>query len=341
MEYWIKKPGGTRKRFAIVERESRQGKAKQVKDARIDSINQQFVAGTLTLEEAHALIHRIKSEYQSKLKQHSNFNDANLVLFSRYWDARYSRRKIDPDSVRSARNNYQRAIKAVGALSLAGSSIEEIQRALDRLTNSRQRRAAGCINRLLAFCGRVERVESVRKQRVKISYLNPIEFNSMLQHVPSPLRLPVQVAFYTGMRVGEVFGDNHFNDLNQSVMVTWQSDDALEEKDTKTGEVRDAVVLGAGIEIVKEWLSIPLTKRLELRAKRWSDIVGRACVLAGLAPRTFHDLRHSYAIELLTRGAPLELVSLSLGNSVSVCQEYYVGFVLTSAMAQALKRYAG
>jgi integrase len=340
MEYWIKRPGGTRKRFAIVERESRGGSAKQVADTRIDSINTQFVAGTLTLEEAHSLVKQIKTELQSKLKSNSNFNDANLALFARYWSTTYSRRKIDPDSLRSARNAYQRAIGAVGTLSIAGSSIDDIQRVVDRLPNRKQRRVCSSINRLLEFCGRVERLELAKKSREKISYLTAAEFELMCDKVPMHLQAPVRVAFYTGMRLGEVFGDNRYNDLNQSVMVMWQYKDD-EDTETKTDEVRDAVVLKRGIDVVKAWLTCPRSERLSIRYLRWSQIVGDACERAGLARRTYHDLRHSYAIELLTNAAPLELVALSLGNSVAVCQEHYVGYVLTSAMAQALKRFAG
>ena len=40
----------------------------------------------------------------------------------------------------------------------------------------------------------------------------------------------------------------------------------------------------------------------------------------------FHDLRHSYAIYLLSLGMSLERVAQSLGNSIQFCQQYYVGF---------------
>ena len=50
----------------------------------------------------------------------------------------------------------------------------------------------------------------------------------------------------------------------------------------------------------------------------------------------WHDLRHSYAIFLLTKGVPIQLVAQSMGNSVSVCEKHYAGFVLTDVGISAI-----
>ena len=52
---------------------------------------------------------------------------------------------------------------------------------------------------------------------------------------------------------------------------------------------------------------------------------------------TFHALRHCYAINLLSMGVSMSLVAQSLGNTLSVCQQYYVGFELTNDSIDAIQ----
>ncbi len=52
---------------------------------------------------------------------------------------------------------------------------------------------------------------------------------------------------------------------------------------------------------------------------------------------TFHALRHCYAINLLTKGVSMSLVAQSLGNTLSVCQQHYLGFELTNDSIAAIK----
>jgi lysophospholipase L1-like esterase len=41
-----------------------------------------------------------------------------------------------------------------------------------------------------------------------------------------------------------------------------------------------------------------------------------------------HDCRHSYAVHLLSSGVSISLIAKSLGNSVLVCEKYYLGYAL-------------
>jgi len=42
---------------------------------------------------------------------------------------------------------------------------------------------------------------------------------------------------------------------------------------------------------------------------------------------TVHDLRHSYAVRMMTVfGQRLEIIAKLLGNTIAVCEEYYLNF---------------
>ena len=47
---------------------------------------------------------------------------------------------------------------------------------------------------------------------------------------------------------------------------------------------------------------------------------------------------NSYTIVLVSRGVSLSLVAQSLGNSVSVCEKYYTGFVLTNESIDYIRK---
>lgn len=54
-----------------------------------------------------------------------------------------------------------------------------------------------------------------------------------------------------------------------------------------------------------------------------------------------HDLRHSHAIYLLSKGASLTQVALNLRNRIDVCQKYYTGFEHTDSTLEGLKKLIG
>lgn len=337
VEYFLKTPNKTRRTFAIIERLDR-AHNKTLKLERLDAINALYKSGALTLVDARAQSMGLVKELQTAGRPSPRFSDANQSLFNAYWVARYERRKTAPDSKRSARNKYNRALDSLGGLPITSATIHELQTALDKLPARRQRRAVGCINRLLAFAGRTELLMPERSIARPVRYLTPLEFSRILLHLPVVCHLPAQVAFYTGMRQGEVFAATQYIERDQSVAVTSQLTRSNKLSETKTRRARSAFVLPEGVEVVRTWLAVPMGEREKVRALNWAGIIRRACRAARVpTPCVFHDLRHSYAMELLSRGVSIDLVALSLGNSVTVCQMHYIGYALTSPMGQLLK----
>ncbi len=55
----------------------------------------------------------------------------------------------------------------------------------------------------------------------------------------------------------------------------------------------------------------------------------------------FHDLRHSYARHLCNSGVNLKLVSECLGNSQSVCEKYYAGWISEDMVLGSLAKLLG
>ncbi len=163
----------------------------------------------------------------------------------------------------------------------------------------------------------------------------------MLPQVKSPFaRIMFQALFATGCRQGELFavarGHFRFPVLN----VTQQLDRKLKTRGTKNKKKRICVVLAEGRASLDKWIALADDDKRKLRRRRFHDSLKAACRRAFPDdPRkhlVVHDLRHSYAIHLLERGANIDAVARAIGDSVAVALEHYAGFAHTDAAIQHL-----
>jgi len=59
----------------------------------------------------------------------------------------------------------------------------------------------------------------------------------------------------------------------------------------------------------------------------WEERFKKVCVIAGLPKGHSHMLRDSFAVDLLSKGVPLETVAVLLGNSLKVAERHYAPWV--------------
>jgi integrase/recombinase XerD len=72
----------------------------------------------------------------------------------------------------------------------------------------------------------------------------------------------------------------------------------------------------------------PRSGDIDVAAEVWRRKLNRAFVKAGVLHATPHRFRHTFAVELLLRGVPLESVSILLGhNSTRVTERHYAAWV--------------
>lgn len=345
VEYFAKYPNPKEGRgsFSILRRVDRK-KSERVEIDRVNAINQLYRNGTQDFETCKRQVLSIVKELREKERPRPEnvYLDANLDILEKFWQKYYSRRRIDESSRISARCSFRRALAAVGDLDLASASVEKIQQKVDRFSHRKQRRLVKDLNALLKFTGREERLERNPDEPPYVSHLTFEEFEKVASQIDDEaIRIIFYVAFTTGMRLGEIFGAGTYNADGQCVPVFSQINFRGERTQTKTRVKRFAAVDPIGISWVKKWLALDPKVKQAIRSLKFSEITKRAC--RKVFPHDsekwcrFHDLRHSYAIHCLSKGVPIDLVALSLGNSVQVCQKYYVGFTLTPYQTQIMK----
>lgn len=350
VNFILKKPGNGRRTFQVLKRVIRKGespKHEAIENERIKAINSAFMNGLQDQDDSEIQVREVMADLQKIEKRKfpkTVHNAENFRALQAYWDRTHdSRELIDP---KSAFNRLARAVEAVGEHSIYSASKETLQKAINaKYRDNRQRDTVGAINQLLAFIGRG--IELVRRPEVigEVRYLTPDEMTRAQKFVTDPLdRLLQRVAFNTGLRIGEIFALNQESAQDAQFFSQFQIDRDLERRHTKRRlrKRRRVYVLPGGEPDFKEWAAVPLKTKLKIRNQKHAEILGRACEEAFPNREdkraAFHDLRHSYAIYLVSRGVNLTQVAQCLNNSVSVCEKYYSGFVLKDETIESIKR---
>jgi len=348
--YAIKKPAqkagrGSRRTFALQEVT---GSARRtLKLEALDAINGQWTSGLITYDEALRQVTALRDSLYAERDATTPrlvFSSENLALLDRYWKAEYADRDlIDAPTMLG---DLRRAVGAVGTLSLLAAPRTALQDRLNTTFADRptlQRRAASRLNQLLRFAGRDFSLRKVKAPRPEPQYLTWSELEQVLPNLHPHFSLLARVAWITGCRAGEIFALTPSSLKAKHIFVSAQVDARGVRRDTKTRSERKVALLRPdGMDILRQWLAVPEADRAALRLLRHSVVLRRACRRA--FPTTpskwcrFHDLRHSYAVEMISRGVPVTLVAQSLGNSVAVCERYYSGFALQDQGIETIDR---
>jgi integrase len=343
VRFYLKKPGKGRASYSVLRDEVKpDGRRAQsiVRDERIDAVNIAFKNQTQSPAICEMQLQQvIESLYVPHRLAKAQFTEENRKLLERYWETEYADRTLaDTDS---AKNDLLRAIAAVGTLSLVSASKDQLQKEVDKkFKGNKQRRRVSRLNQLLKFAGRPIRLRRDKKEKRRVKYLSPEEFERVIRYISDPVeQMVVTVCYSVGCRIGEAFGLTTADYKSNVVHVDKQMKRDLQITDRKRGGECDSVPNPIGVVRLKEWLKFK--DRETYRNRDWPEIVRTACQKAFPDDSskwiTTHGLRHSYAIWLLSKGVSLSLVAQSLGDSMAVVEEHYTGFVLTPESIEMIK----
>lgn len=176
-------------------------------------------------------------------------------------------------------------------------------------------------------------VEMKKVPRARVRFLYPAEEKLLTPVVAQdPIVWPYYVvALHTGMRIGElvrmkvqdvtlsirdIFVPDSKSSRSRHVPISEELAVFLEKQ--ITGKKPEASVLA---NVIRDYVS---------RRFKW------ACSKSGLVDFTFHDLRHTFAARLLTKGVPIYKVSKILGHSSVVVTEQHYGHLSLADLKEAI-----
>lgn len=339
--YRIRKanPEKKRKSFAITAHINKDGKVKSstIKSQELDIINMHYQQGLFdfntALQKCKVVLGSLYRERDDEIPE-PDFEDVNLKTLHQYWSNVYSTRDI-VDS-KGFWHDLKSSIEALGTQSILAASKEELEKALNERWGhkpTKQRRCVSRLNPILEYLNRGFKLRKMRKVKEPLQYLKISEFQRVVDHLrKEDFQTLCWIALTTGLRKAEIFALKPSDRRDIQLHVSSQLYPDLTLRETKTRQERRAYIIDEGQKYLDRWFSFSEVRRNKLRNIKHSDILKRACRKVFDNPEKhckFHDLRHAYAVILLQQGVPIAHVAHSLGNSVTVCERYYTGFVLT------------
>lgn len=328
--FTIKHPTSGRRGFQIERREA--GSSKTIEHPVLDTINANLKSGALSQEDALRNVLDLREQLYKEagaLKAVIGNSD-NDKLLERYWKAEYaSRQLVDPQT---ARYELERAVKALGILSIYSATSTELQKVLDNYKGNKQRRIYSKLVILLRYAGRTDvTLRRAKKEKKRVKTLTESDFLKVLPHLPGEaFKILHQVAFYTGARIGECFAmtEADFNEDRLELRIATQIDKQGQERDTKNRKDRVALVFPQGVKALQAWFSLKAEITPEQR-KQMARHTRTACETQftdASKHLVFHDLRHCYARMIRERGLTTEDVADLIGDSLLVAKEHYTNF---------------
>lgn len=341
MEIYLKRPVGKRKCFSIYLKkrdESGRLRVETLEIPEIRLINQSLKRGITSIEiaekNAKEILERVKKKHGLEEKPTVHNHD-NQKILEKFWESEYIHRTlVDPDT---AKYELNRSISYLGNLSLVTADIKQILKEINSKPwkNTKKRRVLGKIQLLLKFIGRNEKLPKPPKEQASVKYLSEDEFLVYLTKVEDrALYCLYYTLFYTGTRLGEALGlsELKLRPQNESITIDVQLDKKRNLRLPKNRKKRKTYVQLKAFKTIREWIKLkeffPYSRSIV--NKRFKIAFGRH-----LTP---HDLRHSYAINLLSKGVPIAHVAQSIGDSVKVCEEYYTGYELIDESLETIKK---
>jgi len=348
------KPRHKHKTFRIqIQDHTNLKKWKTLRLERLDKINKSYRSGTTSFDGAvdkcKRLIQQLYKE-RARVRPALVFHNTNNKILQQYWESKYPlRQKRKMAAPEAAYNDLKAAINSCGNIPLDSCSYEELQDAIDEKYEdnpNKQRRIVGRLNSLLKFVDRPFVLDRYDPKRHPVKYLSLNEFKALypalLYRDSVVFQLLCCLGIYSGLRVGEIFALRKEDVKRDHVSVTEQVTRKRKRTDTKNKKHRKAFTIPEGRHYFEEWFNTSEEERNELRNKKHSELLKTRCAKIWPDRRDkhiyFHCLRHSYAIVLASRGASMTYIAQCLGNSIQVCEQYYVGFMLVDESLENLGR---
>lgn len=349
--FFIKRPDKNRKSFSINVYEKEDGKRVNNRTGKfdeIDSINNEFLSELLTYEQAERLVVNFKDSLVDKVKDIKPkyyHNQENVSLVEKYIKHKYRikrkrKGRVREDSINNMETSCLRAISCLEGKSILTASESYIQRKLDEyFEGGVHKTMTSRLRQILKYLERdMELVADIPDSTGEVKHLKMNDCELLLAELWEIDKVVYWCAFLTihsGMRIGEVMyssSESYINAKQIAVKKQMRTDWTIGP--TKNKKARQAYTNIDLLTALDEWEQVDELIKIKYRKseKKIPDTIKKVC--KKLWPRrtknhlTHHDLRHSYAVNLLQNGVPIDLVAQVIGDTVEVCKKNYTGSII-------------
>lgn len=292
----------------------------------VDQLNAEWLKGDLSYEDAWNRLNNLANELRQSQPLY-----VNSPLLETYFKEKYATRRhpATPNTLRNVKNDITNLMKVLEPLDLRTVPLPVLEAKLydsDASPSMRRTLVIRC-NAVLRWLGR-DKLEAPPRSQNRVELVPEWWVKRLSQLAPIPWKWFYLTAYYTGLRDGELFGLEH-TDFDPITNTLWVRRQVLRDGTVtlpKVGKVRRTIVMPAGRDALVQWLDVP--DRVKLRTTSQPTRIMRRVAARNKLPNdhTVHSLRHSFAINCLSKGMSLSVVAKLLGNTESVAERYYIGF---------------
>lgn len=339
MRYFIKKPAGLRKTFALVhyaEADKLRTYYPLAPNLALDlaAINASFLSG-MPEYQALALVkdlvdkqHRA-TNVRAKANLASTLSKTNQNMFEEFWHDVYSARFLRDEA--AARYRLLKALRLIEPLSLHTASDKDLIKRLKGTCKDygEMRYAIDRLNQLLRYLKRDVVLRKPPAGPIVVRHLMMSDFILVLAQFADPISRALAVTLCSsGARLSEAMAFLESDLGDGDISITKQLT-KLGLSLPKAGKTGRAAMLNIDLQAVKLWIGY---KNKEKYRDQFARDLRKACRLAfpHLKDRekwvSPHDLRHSYAINCRSIGLSTDDVADSLRNTSEVAKRFYIGF---------------
>lgn len=320
---------------------------------KVSGLNAQLKSGVIDAETLERQLKElIQQEYARNQVQTmairnarlSEDNNKALAAFKKHYLSR-SRSKDKQSFILS----LAKFLSILGETSVFVSSGIEIENKLLNDCESKAEAARGMryLNSLLKYLQRLDpngaplRLHPPLLPRNKIQYVTDVELKKIVKQMECSVCKTMALAIFgSGLRIGELLALDDSSLKSKILDVQYQIDKSGELAPPKRGSVGRVFVIPQYVEAVESWIDVP--DKLNYRYKLYDELEKASRKAFPDGPQRVwvgpHDLRHSHAIHLLSKGATLTQVARNLRNSEEVCRKFYSGWEHVDGTLELLKK---
>lgn len=326
IRYTLRVPSGARKGYSIV-RDINGSKREQttLKIPELTEINKKLKKGLIAGDQAGELAQAIVANLRSKRDFSPNSTGINKTQVEQFKD--YLKNRVLKGNKRARKRSLEGAYALIKHIenilqndSILTIDIIELEERIDNYGKIQSiSKLCIFINLFLKFVSRSEKIEVKKYKKDRdgvVVSIAPMDFLTKSQNLPEGIYNACRIAYYTGMRLSEVYAIGDGNEVNGNVIsVEWQIDRDNQLRRPKGNKTRMTINPTSINEDIEKWILL----KNAVNRRHLQDICKE---ILGI---NFHSLRHSFAKNLINQNVSITTVAQLLGDDPQTAFEFYVG----------------
>lgn len=348
--YSIKKPckkkgNGLRKSWSVHEERRIEGKRtnKVVKNEFIAKINESYKEGKLSFDKAYEALQKHFDNIRKKTSSTYTppTRDEELDKHLLQWREQLLNKRLrEPESDYNIINHSRKMHLILKATkkTIFDVTPHELRKAIKDKIRPTSERKKQCFyfNNYLAYAKRDIKMDAsfFSGEDFEYTYITSIQLDELVSKAPPELAKPMRILFYTGIRLGELYGLQRKDWKGLTLWIDRQQKKTTGEfKKPKCNKQR-TTMSPAWIHKDLEWWFSGSGK---LKRNSFEKKFKSFCRQNGHEKLRIHDLRHSFAMYCLQeKKISISMIAKLIGDRVDICEKHYLGNRLSQETVEDL-----